>query len=274
MGQREFYDGLKGPAHDEWAAGAQFFAGLKKEAYGVPLSCGPESGPPSWLGQFEGTPLHEQAIALEREELRMQAEDLAKRQQERAQNEGRMQADSARWDLQDQIRLKKRELELQLAETRAGIPREEPTENPGGVPEMLMEQNQSVGMDPAATPMPKVAADLRSMLTARRLIPIATGAAIGGGLMMGANMPIKGKDKSYLQIKSEKDLENQNPDADEGGMGLIQKLKRRATEAGPGIAKALREHPIQATLMAAAAGGKAGNTIGRRLAAAVPKALP
>jgi hypothetical protein len=83
----------------------------EKRAYG---DCAPKSpdGPAGWLDQFKDTPYFEEAMALEQEMLEAEAADIAKRMQENAQPRP--------WEVMDQIRLKKRILELKMAKEQAG----------------------------------------------------------------------------------------------------------------------------------------------------------
>lgn len=278
MGQREFYDGLKGQSavDQEWADGASFFTGFMKEAYSSPIPCGSiGDAPQGWLGQFEGTPLHQQAVALEREELRMQSEDLARRQQERQKNEGMQQLEQQRWDFQDQLRIKKRELELQLAESRVGGAAGGEMEAQGGgqeMPELLADAGAEM-QDPAAATVDPAAAiktagvfdGAKELLAPHRAIPLALGAAIGGGI---GHAKFRGRKelggKSHDEVESSNALSAQQADGvDEDRIGFIKKVLRRSAEARPGIAKALRQHPLAAIGIGAAAGASAGNAIGR-----------
>jgi hypothetical protein len=83
-----------------------------KEAYG---DCMPEERC-SFLDKFKGSPLIEQAIALEQEEIQADMLDMQRREESRA----RMQEENNVWDLKDKIRLKRRLLELQLAKEQSG----------------------------------------------------------------------------------------------------------------------------------------------------------
>lgn len=73
----------------------------------------PSAGSPkSWLDCFKGSPFMEQAIALEQEELQAQMAQQQAQQVERQKNQ-------MSWDQMDQIRLKKRLLELQKAKAES-----------------------------------------------------------------------------------------------------------------------------------------------------------
>jgi hypothetical protein len=67
----------------------------------------------SWLEQFKGTPLLEQAIEIERALLENEAQDQARRQESRT-------LDQQGWDARDQLTLKKRMLELDLVTSQSG----------------------------------------------------------------------------------------------------------------------------------------------------------
>ena len=69
--------------------------------------CGDED---SWLSKFQGTPMYEQALALEQEDLEI---DIA-RQQKRLQEEQTPPPQEEFYQMQDKVRLKKRILDLEL----------------------------------------------------------------------------------------------------------------------------------------------------------------
>ena len=83
-----------------------------KQAYG---DCMPEERQ-SFLDKFKGSPLIEQAIALEQEEIQADMLDMQKRQERRMEQK----SEDNVWDMKDQIRLKRRLLELQLAKEQSG----------------------------------------------------------------------------------------------------------------------------------------------------------
>lgn len=66
----------------------------------------------SWIDKFKNTPLFEQAVALEQEEIQLEMDELQKRKERTLQS----QSESNVWDLRDQLRLKKRLLDLQAAQ--------------------------------------------------------------------------------------------------------------------------------------------------------------
>ena len=78
--------------------------------------CSPDGEPKSFLDRFKGTPLFDQAVALEQEELQAEMLDLQKKQESRAtrQNEDTI------WDAKDKLRVRKRLLELELAKQQGG----------------------------------------------------------------------------------------------------------------------------------------------------------
>jgi hypothetical protein len=96
-----------------------------KEAWGA--ECAPDGTPTSFLDKFKGTPLMEQAIALEQEEIQADMLDMQRREESRS----RMQEENNVWDLKDKIRLKRRLLELQLAKEQSGMA--QPPASPPGM---------------------------------------------------------------------------------------------------------------------------------------------
>jgi hypothetical protein len=83
-----------------------------KLAYSEPM-CAEDGTPRTWLDNFKDTPLFPQAIALEEEELKMQAADG---QQDVVRDQERSMHNQER----DSIRLQKKLLELELAKHKAG----------------------------------------------------------------------------------------------------------------------------------------------------------
>lgn len=116
-----------------------------KTAYLDSAPCSPDGGgPTSFLDKFKDTPLFEQAMALEQEMLQAEAADIQKRMEDNAQPRP--------WEVMDQIRLKKRLLELQLAKSQSGAeaaPPGEPAQGagaPGPVPaEGVQDNSQGLG---------------------------------------------------------------------------------------------------------------------------------
>jgi hypothetical protein len=98
-----------------------------------------DGGPTTFLDKFKDTPLFEQALALEQESLQAEAADIAKRVEENSQPRP--------WEVMDQIRLKKRLLELELAKQTAGAQVAPPDEvaqgagAPGPVPEAAVQDS-------------------------------------------------------------------------------------------------------------------------------------
>jgi hypothetical protein len=127
---------------------AEVWPHLEKKAYydcSAPTKSGSE-GPVGWLDQFKDTPLLQQAIALENEELQAEMTDLQRRQEQRKQTAG---MDSL-WDAKDQIRMKKRLLELEKVKQEAGAAAADtPAQGagaPGPVPaEGVQDDSQGLG---------------------------------------------------------------------------------------------------------------------------------
>ena len=133
QGQAELTDLLKNFSSAE----------LRKLAEGTPVvdaldkiagfGCDGDGG--TFLDRFKGTPLLDQAIALEQEELQADMLEQQKREQRRAEQQG----EDSVYDMKDKIRLKKRMLELELAKSE-GAPQPvlgEPAQGagaPGDVP--------------------------------------------------------------------------------------------------------------------------------------------
>jgi hypothetical protein len=177
---------------------------LRKLAAGTPIAelyekrammdeCSP-SEPKSFLDKFKDTPLFEEALALEQEMLQAEAADIAKRMERRG--------DDQLYQVQDQIRLKKRLLELKLAQLQAGggeppgaappaAPPGEPAQGagaPGPVPaEGVQDSSQGLGGGVAKAAMVQFSDQFARALArsdfekaARVEALIKTGAAAGG----------------------------------------------------------------------------------------------
>ncbi len=130
---------------------SQLWPHLEKSAYMD--NCAPDGSPKSWLDQFKGTPFLDQAVALEQEELQAEMTDMQKRQERRQQNK----LDDNLYDMKDQIRMKKRLLELEKVkqELGAGAAPETPAQGagaPGPVPaEGVQDDSQGLGGGVAKT---------------------------------------------------------------------------------------------------------------------------
>jgi hypothetical protein len=136
---------------------------LRKLASGTPIAelyekrammdecTSPDAQPKTFLDKFKDTPLFEEALALEQEMLQAEAADIEARMQRRGEDQ--------LYQVQDQIRLKKRLLELKLAKLQAGggeepgappaAPPGEPAQGagaPGPVPaEGVQDNSQGLG---------------------------------------------------------------------------------------------------------------------------------
>lgn len=134
---------------------------LQKEAsmkLAYALACGP-SGQDSWLSQFEGSSLMEQAIALEEQSLQAEQESMEHRMQEDAQYAQRSEQDRARYQKNDRIQMEKRVLALELAKEKAGLgaqQEEVPQEQEAELPPEHQEQQQEEAVPPGM-PEPKTA---------------------------------------------------------------------------------------------------------------------
>ncbi len=96
--------------------------------------CSSDRGP-DWLDHFKGTPLFEQAIGLEQEDIQL---EMARKQQS--------DQDRSMWDMRDQLQMKKRLLDIQLAQFEQQQLTGQPAAPPGGG-----------GAPPGAPPAPEVA---------------------------------------------------------------------------------------------------------------------
>lgn len=94
---------------------AELYGHLDKTAY-LAEACNPDGTPKSFLEKFKGTPLFDQALALEQQELQAEMADMQKRQERRQQNA----ADDSLYDAKDRLRVQKRLLELELAKQEMG----------------------------------------------------------------------------------------------------------------------------------------------------------
>lgn len=118
---------------------AELYAGLEKKAFLDSPKASSCDEPQTFLDRFKDTPLFEQALALEQESLQAEAADIAKRVEENSQPRP--------WEIMDQIRLKKRLLELELAKQTAGAqaaPTDEVAQGagaPGPVPEAAVQDS-------------------------------------------------------------------------------------------------------------------------------------
>ena len=71
---------------------------------------------PSWLSQFQGSPLAQQALQIAQQEIQLDQQDMA----ERGMRDQEMERSRMMWQQRDALRLQKRMLELQLAEQQLG----------------------------------------------------------------------------------------------------------------------------------------------------------
>lgn len=109
---------------------------VEKIAFGgLSAACGsPKSidDPKTWLDMFQGTPLFDKALELERADLQLEQQDIERRMNEQA---------SDTWTKRDALRLQKRMLELDLAMENAGGAAEPEVKEEEGV--QMLEQAQA-----------------------------------------------------------------------------------------------------------------------------------
>ena len=160
------------------------------------------TGEATWLDQFKGTPLFDQAIALEQQELQAEVLDMQKRQERRAQTAN----EDTLYDQRDKLRVQKKLLALELAKQQGGAgagappaaPPGEPAQGagaPGPVPaEGVQDNAQGLGGGVAklggkgffSRMEPKEELEHYKKHPHRGPAAMATGSAVGGGLMGGA----------------------------------------------------------------------------------------
>lgn len=107
---------------------------VEKIAFGG-MPCEAKGGigdPKTWLDMFQGSPLFDQALELERADLQLEQADIEQRMNNQAQDT---------WTKRDALRLKKRMLELDLAVQNAGGAAEPEVKEEEGV--QLLEQAQA-----------------------------------------------------------------------------------------------------------------------------------
>jgi len=104
------------------------------------VACGDVPSGKTWLTKYEGTPLYDQAVALEESKLQLEAKSIERRMQrsqERAQERMQEAAEPDTYDQKDMIRLKQRLLDLDLSKQNltggAPAPVEEAEEDEGEV---------------------------------------------------------------------------------------------------------------------------------------------
>jgi hypothetical protein len=107
------------------------------------------AGEDEWLEKFKGTPLFDQAVGLLQEELQVDMQELTERQTERAEQAQKTHG----YDLKDQIRVKKRLLELQLAQQELGGAGGAPPPDPAAAPIPDAGQQGAGGLGPESAPV-------------------------------------------------------------------------------------------------------------------------
>jgi hypothetical protein len=244
---------------------------LHKIATGrVKLSCMMEDGDNDWLGKFDGTPLYDQALALEEEKLEL---DVQAQQQRLAENEERRAKSQERdsvWDAKDAIRLKKRLLELELRKSQLGGGEEEEPE--------LEEEMEAEGPEPPEPeegevpeaeeePAPEKLGAVEVLYQQRQQMLRSK-----GELMKAA---AEGMDPSRAYQLTEDEL----MDAASGG-GKMKKMRARAAEGMgrtqqdlQGYADFAAEHPVAHRVPGGILGGTAGGLGGAALGHAIKPGL-
>ena len=261
-------------------------SGEEKLAFGMKSIGG--SHHEGWLGQFKGTPLFEQALELEKESLQQQMSEQAQYREQDAQRIARNAA-------MDELCLKRKLLEIQLAEAEAGVGMEDELEMaeaaeqemPGGPEDEALEEEAAAEGEPpeqeaaeqAAAPpedsKPKVdvkvaAANMRFQLALQKMASQGKQAsvkkeAIGLGMLGkavgGAAKSIGGAGMNVA--KSARGFGAGNIDAAKMGLGAARaeagKVMPKVVRAGQSYVK---NNPMQAAGLAGAAGLGTGLALG------------
>lgn len=98
---------------------------------------------------------------------------------------------------------------------------------------------------------------------------VGLGALVGGIGMYQASKPreeLGGKSKGEVDLEDIIVGQQNRPET-----GLMQKMKNRTTELGHGYAKAFRDHPVKASLMAGATGALGGLRLAKHMGAMATK---
>jgi hypothetical protein len=122
-------------------------------------------GPDDWLDKFKGTPLLPKALGLLQQEIQLDQQDMAMREQRDAEMESSRQL----WKMRDAVCLQKRMLDLELASSElAGFPAAPPPVGmmPAPPPEAVEAAAAPEGMP--ETPSPKEAA-MRMKMAAEKI---------------------------------------------------------------------------------------------------------
>jgi len=245
---------------------AELYGHLDKTA-GV-LECSPDGTPKSFLEKFQGTPLFEQALALEQQELQAEMTDMQKRQERRQQNA----ADDSLYDAKDRIRVQKRLLELELAKQQMGggqaapaappAPSATPAQGagaPGEVPPEGIEAGASgVAGKTAAFAKTAQGQQLLKIGSAAGAIMAKTALDLGGitsalgGLGSAASGALKGMGGLGGAASKAMSFASKNPALVGAGLGAAG----GALAGGP-------NHRLSGALGGAALGGGAGAALGK-----------
>lgn len=139
---RELVDALKNLSEEELLGLAN---GTPSEEMKLAFAATDES---NWLAKYKGTPLFEEAAALEEQLLQVEMADLARRQENQH---------NKIWDLRDRICLQRRMLDLQLTLSQQN-------QISSGPEEMLAEQAQAEQAQKEAAAKSKIARALKNYI--------------------------------------------------------------------------------------------------------------
>ncbi len=250
---------------------AELYTHMEKKGSSLDSApCSSDGDEKTWLSKFQGTSLFEQAVALETEMLEAEAAGIAQRMEE--------DSHPRPYQVQDQIRLKKRLLELELAKQTAGSatapPPGEPAQGagaPGDVPaEGVQDSSQGLGGGVAKAAMAQWSDQMGRALArsqfekqARVEVLLKVGSA-AGVCMAKTALP----DFAALGGMASKALGAAKPLASEvlGAAAAHPGLAGAALGAPVGALAGGPEHRIGGALGGAALGATAGNMAARSAA--------
>jgi hypothetical protein len=206
--------------------------------------------PMSFLERFQGTPLYEQALALETEALEAEAANIAHQMAERQEERP--------WEIMDRIRLKKRLLELELAKQQNGsaqaAPPGEPAQGagaPGDVPAEGV-QDSSQGLQGGVAKSASVQPDPRAVA----LMKFADGM---GRTLARADFEKAARVQFLMDVGSRAGAVMAKTALDP--MAIAKGIGGAVSKAAPGVASWAMKNPGSAGAIAGGALGAAGGAV-------------
>jgi len=208
-----------------------------------------------WLKKYEGTPLYDQAIALEEECIQIESEDIERRIARRQEDK------TDTWDLKDMLRLKKRQLDLELNKQRAAG--ESPPSGETGDDE---EGTEALSADESPQ---EVTASVKAAQTEHfegKKAPPYQGAAKKGEppALMGGKPKSSSKARNVMRaLKAVQEVKTGSAKEAQGGPPISLSEEMEGGEAGGRLLGT-----VSGAGLGAFAGSKRGTGIGGRLAGA------